>query len=146
MKKCTNCKIEKELIDFNGNKCRKDGLNNICRKCSNERSRKYYNEKGEEHKKNVVKRNHKYRNVIRQFILDKLKVSKCIDCGNNDIRVLEFDHLPEFKKEYNISDMLRSSLSIDSIELEMNKCEIVCANCHRIRSIIRQNNYKNIGR
>lgn len=144
MKKCTSCKEDKELSEFNKNKIKKDGLNNICRKCSNKRSKKYYNEKGEEHKKNVAKRNHKYRDTIRQFILDKLKVSECKDCGNNDIRVLEFDHLPEFKKEYNISDMLKSSLSINLIEIEMNKCDIVCANCHRIRSIIRQDNYRNI--
>lgn len=141
---CTICKNKKEITEFNKNKGKKDGLNNICRECSNKRSREYYNEKGEEHKKNVVRRNRKYRDKIREFILDILNNSECKDCGNKDVRVLEFDHLPEFEKSYNISDMLKSSLSIESIQIEINKCEIVCANCHRIRTNIRQDNYKNI--
>ncbi len=144
MKICTSCKQEKELIEFNKNKSRKDGHNNICRICSNIKSKDYYNNNTKEHKINVVKRNLKYRNNIREFLLSFLNQNKCKDCGNCDIRVLEFDHLPEFIKEYNISDMLRNSLSINLIKQEIKKCEVVCANCHRIRTNQRQNNYRNI--
>lgn len=144
MKICTTCKIEKEIVEFNKNKSRKDGLNTICRKCSNERSRKYYKDNGEEHKNNVVRRNSKYKEKIREFILNYFKNNNCKDCGNNDLRVLEFDHLPEFEKSYDISTMLSSSMSLETIQKEINKCDVVCANCHRIRTYDRKTSYRNM--
>jgi hypothetical protein len=46
--------------------------------------------------------------------------------------VLDFDHLGE--KSYNVSDAIARVLSWARIELEIAKCEVVCANCHRIRT------------
>lgn len=55
----------------------------------------------------------------------------CKDCGNEDIRVLEFHH--ERDKEANISDMIRHGVSKEKIIIEIGKCTVLCANCHRIR-------------
>lgn len=137
MKKCTICKVEKDCSDFNKNRARKDGLNNICKECSKERSKRYYKEKGEIHKDNVVKRNKKNRKVLQDFILNYFVDNHCKDCGNKDVRVLEFDHLPEFEKSNDISTMVGNSCSLKSLEEEINKCEVVCANCHKIRTIER---------
>lgn len=137
MKKCTTCKLEKPFSDFNKNKSKKDGYNTLCRVCSNKRSKQYYKENAEHHKKIITERNKKIKSVIKNNLLNLLKNSKCTDCGNDDIRVLEFDHLPQFKKEKNISDFLKSGCSWNVIQKEINKCEIVCANCHRIRTVNR---------
>lgn len=143
MKTCDTCKIPKADSEFNKNKAKKDGLNSICKECSRKRSRQYYKEKGELHKKNVVKRNKKNRKVLQDYILQHFKANPCKDCGNSDSRVLEFDHLPQFKKTKDISRMLAASVSTTTLQKEIDKCEVVCANCHKIRTVERSKvNYR----
>lgn len=61
----------------------------------------------------------------------------CVDCGECDIRVLEFDHrLPKYKKD-NISVMLKRRVSWRELSNEIRKCDVVCVKCHRIRSFNR---------
>lgn len=74
--------------------------------------------------KAIIVRNKQYRENI-------LRNSQCIDCGNNDIRVLEFDHVKGIKIK-DISTLVRDSNSLKRIKEEIAKCEIRCANCHRI--------------
>lgn len=58
----------------------------------------------------------------------------CADCGYRErYEALEFDHLPGFKKDFVISSVL-SSRSEKRVWEEVGKCEVVCANCHRIRT------------
>lgn len=145
MKKCSisTCTILPEDLQFNKNKSKKDGLNNICKVCSKERSKLYYKNNPEKHKKNVAKRNSAYRIELRKIICEYLSNKSCIDCGNSDIRVLDFDHLRD--KQFNISDMIAKSYSWNRIIEEIHKCEIVCSNCHRIRTSERGNFYKTEG-
>jgi hypothetical protein len=59
----------------------------------------------------------------------------CADCGyNKDPVALDFDHLDN--KKYNIAHMRHHSIEL--IIEEMEKCEVVCANCHRIRTVDRK--------
>jgi hypothetical protein len=67
-----------------------------------------------------------------------LKTKSCFDCWTKDFRVIEFDHLRD--KKYNISDKKSSRLS--SLMEEINKCDVVCCNCHRIRTMKRANSYR----
>lgn len=137
MKTCTICKTPKELEEFNKNKKKKDGYNTICRVCSNNKSREYYKQNPDNHKKNVSARNKSNRSLLQLFVLDYFKSHSCVDCGNSDIRVLEFDHLPEFEKTADVSRLMACSYSLDRIKEEINKCEVVCANCHKIRTVER---------
>lgn len=82
----------------------------------------------------------KYREENFKKLWKILSISSCSDCGIFDPRVLEFDHLPEFEKKFDIARAVSGSTrSWNSILNEINKCEIVCANCHRIRTIGRGN-------
>lgn len=56
----------------------------------------------------------------------------CKDCGEKDIRCLEFDHLDPSIKDFNISDGYLKSK--EDLVKEMSKCDILCANCHRKRT------------
>lgn len=67
----------------------------------------------------------------RKWLTDLKKNKKCIRCGIEDYRVLEFHHLNEKDKSFSIS-LNYLNLGLDTIEQEIKKCVILCANCHRI--------------
>jgi len=83
-------------------------------------------------KAKYLERNKRYRLSIREYI-QKIKESKpCAECGvKYPFYVMDFDHLKD--KEYEIN-FLASTGRIGAVKLEIEKCEVVCANCHRMRS------------
>lgn len=65
----------------------------------------------------------------------KLKEKPCADCGNSfPACCMDFDHRPDEKKSYCIGTMFAHHYSRSLIERELNKCDLVCSNCHRIRT------------
>lgn len=86
----------------------------------------------ERHKTKYLQRVKYRKKTARTFILHIKAGGKCVDCGNPDFRVLDFDHV-RGDKLYDISKMPTFGISIRSIMEEVNKCELRCANCHRIR-------------
>lgn len=66
----------------------------------------------------------------KEFINKYLETHSCVDCGESDPIVLEFDHV-RGNKLGNIADMSRNGYSIEKIEEEIFKCDVRCANCHR---------------
>jgi len=77
--------------------------------------------------------------MVQDKLWELLLVSECMDCGISDPRVLEFDHLRD--KKDNVSNLLNKS-NWTTIENEIKKCEIVCANCHRIRTQDRSGSWR----
>ena len=61
---------------------------------------------------------------------DYLRANPCVDCGERDIVVLEFDHV-RGEKKYNLSQMTSGAFGVATIQAEIEKCEVRCANCHR---------------
>ena len=93
-------------------------------------------------KKDLYKNQQRYRDRNHEFLWTYLLDKTCIDCKNNDSRVLEFDHLPEYEKKFDIAKSIAGSTrSWEKVLVEIKKCEIVCANCHKIRTMSR-GNYK----
>jgi hypothetical protein len=92
---------------------------------------------------NVMIRNKIRLELNRKRIINYLSDHPCVDCGNTDIRVLEFDHVRGIKK-YNVCAMIRLKISWTSIKCEIEKCDIRCANCHRIKTIQTLGYYKAI--
>lgn len=142
-KRCGICKEQKSLLlDFNKNNLKKDGLQSACKACSAARSAAYYKRKTEHHK-GVTKAN---KAAIRarnsQFVWDYLLQHPCVDCGENDPIVLEFDHLRD--KTCAISVLAQYCSSISKIEEEIAKCEVRCAHCHRRKTAKDFNWYANI--
>jgi hypothetical protein len=84
----------------------------------------------------------KHRDKNHNLMWELLTNSECKDCKINDPRVLEFDHLPIYEKKFDISRAVGGSTrSWSSILTEIQKCDIVCSNCHKIRTMER-GNYK----
>ena len=67
--------------------------------------------------------------LMREYLEDR----GCVDCGNTNPIVLEFDHVRGWKR-YDVSVMLNGGFAWTRILEEVAKCEIRCANCHRIRT------------
>jgi len=133
-KTCTKCELELDIDCFHR---RPDGSGRAshCKDCRNSSNRRRYTR----HSSDVCSRTTKYKNAKSIKIIEILKCSSCVDCGRDDFRVLEFDHLRD--KRFGIGRGAFSR-SWDAISIEMEKCEVVCRNCHRRRTAIRSNNYK----
>lgn len=83
--------------------------------------------------------NDKERADLKRKAIADYKVEKgCVDCGYNAHHAaLEFDHLPEYDKVKSVASLMYNSWEI--IWAEIAKCEIVCSNCHSIRTFNRAN-------
>lgn len=75
-----------------------------------------------------------------QKMYSYLTTHPCVDCGEKDIRLLEFDHVRGIKVD-NISRLLTQGYSWSNIETEIAKCDVRCANCHRIKTFQRGGNW-----
>lgn len=126
MKVCNKCKVGKNLEEFNKNSTRSDGLQTICRVCSNERSAKHYAENKQDYR--VSKK--KSVQTLREYVFSFLQKHPCIDCSESDPVCLDFDHVTGDKIR-NIADMIHAGVSLENLKLEMEKCVVRCANCHR---------------
>lgn len=95
-----------------------------------EASRRHY----AKHRQRVIETAKKYskaaRDRTRALINDHLKANPCVDCGETNTIVLEFDHIGD-DKDFNLSDAARNGYGIKRIKEEIAKCEVRCANCHR---------------
>ena len=131
MKVCLKCNVNKSLDSFHKRKDVKDGRQAYCKPCRKEVSAKAY--KGTSAKKSEQVKILRARNLeeMRSF-----KSKPCADCGGSfHFAAMQFDHLPGFKKLGNVSMMLDKPIKMRE---EIAKCEVVCANCHAIRTYNRR--------
>jgi hypothetical protein len=125
VKQCTFCKQELPLEAFYANRTKPDGKGNICKPCKKNYTRDYWIS----HRKGVQ---WKARNEAQIEVRNYLRTHPCVDCGETDIIVLDFDHLRD--KSYNVGIMIQRGMSWSKILEEIMKCEVVCANDHRRRT------------
>lgn len=71
------------------------------------------------------------RELLRSFLTAYLEAHPCVDCGESDPIVLEFDHDRSQPKLFNIGEAVTRAMSIKTLSAEIAKCEVRCANCHR---------------
>ncbi len=96
---------------------------------------------GDGQKEKTRQREKKRRLKINAFIQFHKESTPCADCQQSyPYYVMDFDHLPEHIKEFNIGDYKNSTTNISKIIKEIEKCDVVCSNCHRRRTHARQFN------
>ena len=79
----------------------------------------------------------KQKAYLAQYLRDLKTKTPCVDCGiNYPYYVMDFDHV-RGQKHANVMELV-STLSKKKIDEEIAKCEIVCSNCHRIRTHMRR--------
>lgn len=130
MKTCSKCQIPKDGKLFNKRSAASDGLSSWCKACYAEYDRARW-AKGDKFRK----RRNQERLMVRNkaFLWDLLCASSCLHCGETDPLVLEFDHRDPSEKSINVSEMI--AYGLERIRVEIAKCDILCANCHRRRTI-----------
>lgn len=160
---CNKCKKESDnpSQDFHSDRSKKDGLCTICKACKTKNATTWQ-DANKEHKaeydkarrsRDDIAASERARRLRRaeegylspkmSFILNYLLGHPCVDCKEDDIRVLEFDHLPEYQKLFSISRSHREEVfDIEMIKKEIDKCEVRCKNCHKKKTLERAKNSK----
>lgn len=129
-KVCRKCGIEKDIKEFGKRSQNIDGLNVNCLKCASEERHEYYIANMDKQKAQTKKYTKAKTEEIHEWLGDYLLTHPCVDCGNSDVLVLEFDHINDDKEDH-VSRMIYRKLSLDKVKAEVAKCEVRCVNCHR---------------
>jgi hypothetical protein len=133
---CNSCGQKKELSEYSKNSNGRDGLDWYCRDCKKDKASKYYQDKIRDERKKESPKKRKDRllyskiqkDKFRQYIQD-IKSRGCCMCSEKTLQCLDFHHTNPKDKKYDISDMI--SHNIEKIIIEIQKCIVVCSNCHR---------------
>ena len=128
-KKCNKCGLEKGIDQFSKHS-KKGNLSGRCKTCQSELSKIHYKLTKQVYAESQTRL--KLRN--RLYLYNYLKEHPCVDCGETDPVVLDFDHIDEKLKEGTLSKAAQNKWSIERMNKEIEKCEIRCANCHRRRT------------
>lgn len=126
LKACSGCNTVKPVTEFH--KHRQRGYQAQCKACRKEQSRRSY----AADPSSYARRNAEYRDGIRDWLRQFKETLRCSRCDTTDSRVLEFHHRNPSEKSFNIGDVTRRGVSIARIRAEILKCDVMCANCHRI--------------
>lgn len=134
MKRCARCETVKPRTAFHRSVLRADGLQVYCADCCADQAHARYERKVG---RSVPRRSRMSYGASRGAWLKSLKAGRpCTDCGRVfRPEAMQWDHLPGFEKIGNISELW--GRHEDEILREIAKCELVCANCHAIRTFRR---------
>ena len=141
LKVCNHCGLEKDEEEFSWRFKSLGIRNKACKTCMYEFNKNYYQgDAHERHLQQVKERTDAAREVARDFIYEYLLTHPCQICGESDPRVLEFHHVGE--KDMEITRMVSGGWSITRIQREIDKCDVLCANCHRKLTVDERGYYR----
>jgi len=111
-----------------------------CRSCNREYQQKWFATNRATQRERVKRNNIKGAKRNRAYVWDLLRNSVCHDCGlvgSEDANwvVFEFDHRDRETKEALVSQLIYKPASLKTLKAEIEKCDVVCANCHRRRTM-----------
>lgn len=133
MKLCTACGESKAEAEFSVKSKQTGKLQARCKLCHTIYRKQHYLDNHDKYREMSRRYNLADREWKSQNILKYLIEHPCMDCGETDPVVLQFDHLRD--KVANIGAMIRIlGASWKTIKEEIDKCEVVCANCHTRRT------------
>lgn len=135
MKKiCPGCGEERDAErDFSWRHKERGIRQTRCKYCQSQVSKQHYKHNKQSYLDRVRTREVLVIEDNQKRLADYLHSHPCVDCGQTDIRVLEFDHI-HGNKSNNIARMVGEGFSWSTIHAEIAKCEVRCANCHRIKT------------
>jgi hypothetical protein len=127
-KTCSQCKSSKPISEFNFKQKALGKRQSYCKKCGSNLTRSHYRRNKRQYLDRNSRTNARHRALIRAA-----KSRPCVDCGvRYPYYVMDFDHREGTAKSFILSDVPRATSK--SLMQEIDKCDLVCANCHRERT------------
>ena len=129
---CRECKETKPEGEFHirGGKTR----HKICASCKSDYNTQYYRKNKARHAKGRAE-SRKARRIDRIEAVQKAKDVPCMDCKNKyPSHVMDLDHRDPSDKLFTISEQKCRSMGMNRLLAEIAKCDVVCSNCHRMRT------------
>ena len=146
---CSRCGVEKPLAEFAPKYRAAPRASSWCRSCAAAYQEEWYLRNRDKVLARVAlnRTNGPMPRVInfvevRRLRWEYLLSHPCVDCGQNDAMVLQFDH--RSAKRAGINELLRAAEQWSDIFAEIAKCDVRCANCHRRRTAITMGYYKDL--
>ncbi len=143
-KKCNQCGLVKPFDCFSKDNSRKLGIQPYCKVCM---SQYYINNKDRilinrnqyylDNKEEILElqKEHYINNILPKIQKNKeyvweFKLKNPCKCGESHPACLDFDHIDPAIKFHNVSYLVKQRFSLEIIQKEIDKCEVICANCH----------------
>jgi hypothetical protein len=139
VKRCCRCKVTKDTSEFHHSVLRKDGRQSYCRA----RKKLIDNEHNRRNPRRNYERTREYALRNRKWLYEYLRTKQCEweGCTVNDPDMLVLDHLNPDEKRDHVSNMVHRSFGLKSVQEEVAKCRVLCANHHQ-KHTIQQVGYK----
>jgi len=132
---CNRCNTDKLVSEFYR---RGQILQAECKLCQGTRSKRRYIDNKEKYNVSSKKARRKYIETVRP-IIQAAKNKPCADCDTKyPYYVMDFDHRDPSKKEFCIGRATAKTIKLEGILKEIEKCDVVCSNCHRERTYQRR--------
>ena len=138
---CSKCQMAKDLSEFPFRSKLKGTRHSYCLSCGRAHAKAHYAANVTYYVKKARVRRDESIAELQAKLYEYLENHPCVDCGETDPVVLEFDHVRGVKS-YNVSAMGWLMLSWTSLLKEIEKCEVRCANCHRRKTAERLGTYR----
>ncbi len=126
---CPKCETELPLDDihFASRYDRKEKMfQHICRKCQSVYRKEHY----DKNKQKYIDKAKVFTQSIIKWFIEYKKTLKCKECGENRYWVLDFHHRDPKEKDIEVSVLLRKGNKTKILQ-EIEKCDVLCSNCHR---------------
>jgi hypothetical protein len=130
-RRCSKCGDVKLPEDFAWHRKALGQRQPYCRTCQSKYGKAHYAANRRHYIEQEAKRKRARAEKRMRFLLEYFNARPCADCGEDDPLVLEFDHLAD--KRFDIGAGLPDR-NWEALLEEMEKCDVVCANCHRRRT------------
>ena len=130
-RKCYRCGEVKPAEAFSWRRRERGQRDSFCRPCRKAYGREHYLANRQRYVDQARMQKQRLMRERTAYLFEYFKAHPCSDCAETDPMVLEFDHLRD--KRFNIGSALPYR-NWESILAEIEKCEVVCANCHRRRT------------
>lgn len=125
---CIRCNQEKNECEFNFRNKKLGKKSKTCKNCTKQDSKQHYRLNKDyyfERNKTKRKRNQEWLNEYKSTLT-------CVKCGQNHIATIDFHHADSSSKDFDIGSALNKGVSRNTILKEIEKCIVLCSNCHRI--------------
>ena len=132
MKHCGGCDSWKDESEFNWKNQLLKIRQSHCKVCQSEQTKRHYRNNPAPYRLRAKERNHRIESDLQEYVFEYLNSHPCIDCGEPDPIVPQFDHV-EGEKDTEVTTLIKNAVSLYRLKTEIAKCEVRCANCHMRR-------------